>query len=139
MAQLAEFAGNHVLLVLGLFASWCLVLVYELRMKSLALTHVSAADTVRLINKGAMVIDVRSPEAFQRGHIVNARNIAAAELDSNKEVAKKQKSKTLLTVCEDGTGAGKAANSLRAAGYNNSFSLKGGIKSWQAENLPLVK
>jgi rhodanese-related sulfurtransferase len=139
MAQLAEFAGNHILLVLALLASWVLVMVYELRLKALSLANVSAADSVRLINKGAMVIDVRPAEAYQSGHIVNARNITLAELESSKEIAKKQKSKTLLTVCDDGSSSGKAANTLRNAGFENSFSLKGGLRSWQADNLPLVK
>ena len=139
MAQLAEFAGNHVLLVMGLLGSWCLVMVYELRQKAMALSHVSTIDTVRLINKGAIVIDVRDPEVFETGHIVNARNISANDLESNKELAKKQKDKMLLTVCDDGTNSGKAANALRAEGYNNSFSLKGGLRAWRAENLPLVK
>ncbi len=139
MAQLAEFSANHLLLVLGLLASWILVMVYELRQKAQALTNVSSADSVRLINKGAMVIDVRSPESYQAGHIVNSRNVAHDALGSDKVITKKQKTKTFLTVCDDGSNSGKAANVLREAGYQNSFSLKGGLKSWQAENLPLVK
>lgn len=139
MTQLAEFAGNHVVLVLGLFGCWSLVLVYEMRLKAQGLTNVSTTDAVRLINKGAMIIDVRPPDAFQTGHIVNARQIALADVDSNKDIAKKQKSKTFLTVCDDGSISGKAANNLRSAGYENAFSLKGGLKIWQSENLPLVK
>ncbi len=139
MAQLAEFAGNHIVLVLGLIGSWIFVMVYELRLKTLALTNLSAGDSVRLINKGAMIIDVRSPEAYQAGHIVNARNIAFADIASNKVIEKKQKNKPLLTVCDDGASSGKAAGVLRNAGFENTFSLKGGLRGWQAENLPLVK
>lgn len=139
MAQMAEFAGNHVLLVLGLFGSWCLVMVYEMRLKTQSLTNVSPTDAVRLINKGAMVIDVRSPAAFETGHIVNARHIALADVDSNKAIAKKPKNKTFLTVCDDGSISGKAANILRGAGYEGAFSLKGGLKNWQTENMPLVR
>ena len=139
MAQLAEFSGNHIVLVLGLAGSWGLVMVYELRLKSLALTNLSAGDSVRLINKGAMIVDVRSPEAYQAGHIVNARNIALADIASNKDIGKKQKNKPLLVVCDDGASSGKAAGALRTAGFENAFSLKGGLKGWQGENLPLVK
>ena len=139
MAQMAEFVGNHYLLVFGLFASWSFVMVYELRLKALSLTNVTTADSVRLINKGAMIIDVRGAEAFESGHIVNARNISLDELESNKELAKKQKNKTLLTVCDTGASASKAASVLRNAGFENSFSIKGGLQSWRAENLPIVK
>lgn len=139
MAQLAEFAGNHLLLVTGLFASWSIVMVYELRLKTLSVNNVTAADSVRLINKGAIIIDVRSQEAYEAGHIVNARNIAISELESSKELVKKQKNKTLLVVCDDGARSGKAATVLRSAGFENAFSLKGGLRNWRTESLPLIK
>jgi rhodanese-related sulfurtransferase len=139
MADLVDFAGNHTLLVLGLIGSWGVVMVYELRLKTQNLTNVSPTDAVRLINKGAMIIDVRSADAFQTGHIVNARHIAFADVASNKAIAKKQKNKMFLTVCDDGSISGKAANVLRNAGYESAFSLKGGLKNWQTENMPLVR
>ena len=139
MGQLAEFASNHPLLVLGLLATWAAVMFYELQQKKHGLTQVSAADAVRLINKGALVVDVRQPEAFQTGHIVNARNIALEQLQTDGNTIKKQKSKVLLTVCDNGQNSGRAANLLRKAGYEAVFSLKGGIGGWRAENLPLVQ
>jgi rhodanese-related sulfurtransferase len=139
MGQLAEFAGNHVLLVLGLMASFALVAAYEIRLKATGVTQVSPSEAVKLINRSAMIIDVRSPEAYRSGHIVNAKNVTLASLTSDPESIKKNKSKVLLAVCDSGAEAGKAANLLRAAGFENTFSLRGGIKGWQAENLPLVK
>jgi rhodanese-related sulfurtransferase len=138
MAQLVEFAGNHVWLVTGLVVAWAAVMFYELKMRSHGATHVSAADAVRLINKGALVIDVRKPEEFQAGHIVNARNVPVNRVQQGDEINKK-KDKILLAVCADGSTSGKAANHLRKAGYENTFSLKGGLAGWRAENLPLVK
>ncbi|HJP35075.1 MAG TPA: rhodanese-like domain-containing protein [Gammaproteobacteria bacterium] len=139
MAQLAEFATDHLLLVSGLFGAWILVMVYELRLKAQSLTNMTTTDSVNLINEGAMIIDVRSSESYKSGHIVNSRNIALDDLSSDKVLTKKQKTKTLLTVCDDGSSSGKAANLLRQAGYDKSFSLKGGLRGWQADNLPLVK
>lgn len=138
MAQLVEFAGNHVWLVIGLVVAWSAVLFYELRLRTQGATHISAADAVRLINKGALVIDVRKPEDFQAGHIVNARNVPAERVQQGDEINKK-KDKILLTVCGDGSSSGRAAGHLRKAGYENTFSLKGGLAGWRADNLPLVK
>jgi rhodanese-related sulfurtransferase len=138
MAQLVEFAGNHVWLVTGLVAAWAAVMFYELKQRGQGLTHVTAADAVRLINKGALVIDVRKPEEFQTGHIVNARNIPSERVQQGEEVNKK-KDKILLAVCADGATSGRAAGALRKAGYPNAFSLKGGLAGWRADNLPLVK
>ena len=140
MAQLVEFAGNHVWLITGLFAAWAAVMFYELRLRNQGTTHVSAADAVRLINKGALVIDVRKPEEFEQGHIVNARNVPLERMQQGSDDAiKKQKSKILLAVCADGATSGRAAGQLRKSGYEYVFSLKGGLAGWRADNLPLVK
>lgn len=139
MAQLVEFASNHVWLVTGLVAAWSAVMFYELRLRSQGATHVSAADAVRLINKGAVVIDVRKPDEFQTGHIVNARNVGLDRLQQGDDTISKLKNKILLAVCADGATSGRAAGVLRKAGYENAFSLKGGVVGWRADNLPLVK
>lgn len=139
MEQLAQFAGNHVLLVVGLLGAFGLVAAYELRLRVQGVTHVSPGDAVKLINKSALVVDVRSPEAFNGGHIVNARNLPLAELAADPESLKKNKAKILLTVCDSGAESGKAASLLRKAGYDNTFSIRGGIRAWRTENLPLAK
>jgi rhodanese-related sulfurtransferase len=139
MAQLVEFVGNHVWLIAGLVVASSAVMFYELKLRSGGATHVSAADAVRLINKGALVIDVRKPEEFQAGHIVNARNVPLERVQKDEDSISKQKSKILLAVCADGSTAGRAAGHLRKTGYENAFSLKGGLAGWRADNLPLVK
>jgi rhodanese-related sulfurtransferase len=139
MGQLVEFVSHHPFIIAGLIAAWSAVAFYELRLRSTSSVHVSAADAVRLINKGAMVIDVRKPEQFQAGHIVNARNVALDQLQKDENAINKQKNKILLTVCDSGAAAGRAATLLRKAGYENAFSIKGGLTGWRAENLPLVK
>jgi rhodanese-related sulfurtransferase len=139
MGQVVEFAGHHPLLVAALIASWLAVVFYELRLRAGNLTHVSTADAVRLINKGALVIDVRKPEDYQSGHIVNARNVELEKIQDDQDSIAKKKDKILLAVCANGGLSGKAASLLRKAGYPNTFSLKGGLSGWRAENLPLVK
>jgi rhodanese-related sulfurtransferase len=139
MAQLFEFTGSHPLLVAGLLAAMAALMFYEFRLRAQGATHVTSADAVRLINKGALVIDVRKPEEFQQGHIVNARNIPLDQVQKGDDAINKQKSKILLAVCADGSTAGRAAGHLRKTGYENAFSLKGGLAGWRADNLPLVK
>jgi rhodanese-related sulfurtransferase len=139
MTQLVEFANNHLWLVAGLLVAWSAVMFYELRLRGQGATHVSAADAVRLINKGALVIDVRKADEFAAGHIVNAKNVGLERLQQGEDAINKQKNKILLAVCTDGSNSGRAAGLLRKAGYENAFSLKGGVAGWKADNLPLVK
>jgi rhodanese-related sulfurtransferase len=138
MERLAQFAAENTLIVLGLLGSWAAVMFYELRLKTQGLTHVSPADAVGLINKGAMVVDVRGAEAYGSGHIVDARNISLSDIQADQNITKR-KNRILLTVCDNGLSSGKAANLLRKAGYERVFSLGGGLKNWRSENLPLVK
>ena len=72
MDQLVDFADNNKLLALGLLASWAAVMFYELRLKATTISQVSPADAVRVINKGAMIIDVRSVNAYESGRIVSS-------------------------------------------------------------------
>ena len=139
MNQLVEFASHHALIVAGFIAALLAVAFYELRLRATGAMQVSAADAVRLINRGAFVIDVRKPEEYAAGHIVNARNVALEKLEQGDDAIKKQKDKILLTVCDSGSLAVRAANLLRRAGYANVFNIRGGLATWRAENLPLVK
>ena len=138
MDQLIEFADNNRLLFLALLASWAGVMFYEMKLKATTLSQVSTTDAVRIINKGAIIIDVRPDGAYEAGHIVNAKNITFSALQSNQNVNKK-KNKLLLTVCENGVSSSKAANLLRKAGFENVFSLKGGLRQWRTDNMTLIK
>jgi rhodanese-related sulfurtransferase len=138
MDQLIEFADNNRLLFLALLASWAGVMFYEMKLKATTLSQVSTTDAVRIINKGAIIIDVRPDGAYEAGHIVNAKNITFSAIQSNQNVNKK-KNKLLLTVCENGVSSSKAANLLRKAGFENVFSLKGGLRQWRTDNMTLIK
>src|SRR5262245_21699655 len=98
MGQLVEFANHHPWLIGGLFVSWIAVMLYEIRLRAGGVTHVCAADAVRLINRGALVIDVRKPDVFQTGHIVNARNIDLDKLKGDEDSVAKKKDKIVLAV-----------------------------------------
>ena len=133
-----EFAGNHPLLVSALVFSF-LVLVYtELQRKARGLTNVEPQEAVKLINADAVVIDLRSAEAFARGHIVNAKNVPFEDLPANKDKITRYAKKPIVTVCEAGLTSGKVVDSLRKSGIENVYGLKGGINAWTQANLPLV-
>lgn len=135
MQEIAEFAGNNLLLVTGFLASGFAVLFYEIRLKGQNIGSISTMAAVRVINGGYAVVDIRPPEQFADGHLVDAANMPEADL--NAEALGKNKKGTLL-VCDSGIKSSTAAASLRTAGLENVFSLKGGIAAWQQENLPVV-
>ena len=133
-----EFAANHTLLVTALLFSFFLLAFTELRRQAQGVTNVEPQDAVKLINADAVVLDLRSSEAFARGHIVNAKNIPADDLTTNQDKYKKYKSRPILAVCDAGITSSKAVDTLRKSGLENVYGLKGGITAWTQANLPLV-
>ncbi len=139
MGRLAEFASNHPFHVASVLIALVAVLFYEIRLKSRAHTQVSANEAVRLINKGAVVIDVRKPQEFEGGHILNAKNVELEKLESDPAAVKKRRNKAVLTVCDTGMKSARAADVLRKSGFDDVYSMKSGLSAWRSENLPLVK
>ncbi|HNP35759.1 MAG TPA: rhodanese-like domain-containing protein [Woeseiaceae bacterium] len=136
--QVLEFTGNHTLLVVALVVSLFMLIFVELRRKAGDVLTVPATDAVRLMNSDAQVLDLRSVEAFNRGHIVNARNIPLDELDARLDKLGELKTKTIVAVCDAGMHAGKAVEKLRKAGFDSVYGLKGGMTGWSQEGMPVV-
>jgi len=139
MGELIAFANAHPLLASIVVAFLIATLGYEIRLKGKALMQVSTAMAVQLINKGATIVDVRPAEAYQTGHIVNSKNIPLEQIASEPDPIRKKKDRIVLTVCDNGPVARRAADLLRKAGYESAFSLQGGLMAWRGDNLPLVK
>ena len=138
MEKILEFTGQHPLLVLALMISFFLLVFTELRRKASGLMSVDPNDAVALINNDAVVLDLRNAEAFGRGHIVNAKNIPADELDATSSKIAKLKNKPIVTVCDAGIASTKAADSLRKSGFESVYGLKGGMSAWTQAGLPVV-
>jgi len=138
MDMYLEFAANHTLLVTALLFSFFLLIFTELRRQATGMTNVEPQAAVKLINADAVVLDLRSADSFALGHIVNAKNIPFDELEANQDKIDKFKSKPILAVCNAGVTSTRAVKSLRKAGVENVYGLKGGITAWTQASLPLV-
>ena len=138
MDRILEFAGNHTLLVFALVTTFLLVVFTELRRKASGMLAVLPGDAVKLINNDAVVIDLRSTEAYSRGHIVNARNVPFDELEGHLDKLGRFKNKPVVAVCDAGITSSKAANKLRDSGFESVYNLKGGMTAWSQAGLPVV-
>lgn len=68
-----------------------------------------------LMERGAIIIDVRTPQEFKQGHIKKAINIPLNDIP--KSIKKiKQKNKPIITCCRSGARSGNAASTLKGAG-----------------------
>jgi len=139
MSRFVEYSTNHPFLVAAAAILTILVIVFEFRQRARGSFAVGPADAVRLVNAGALVIDVRDAKAYEAGHIIDARSIPSGELGTKADSLKKFKEKPVMVYCDSGTSAGSAAKTLRDLGFTKVVSLRGGLQSWLQENLPVVK
>lgn len=86
------------------------------------------------IASGAMVLDVRTPEEFAAGHLVNAVNIPFEQVAA--EFAKRgiAKDTPVVLYCRSGRRSGIATDALVAAGYTKTYN--GGGYQTLAETQP---
>jgi len=85
-----------------------------------------------------VVIDIRSTKDYAAGHIVGALNFPNDKVLTRTAELEKHKSKTLIIVDAVGQQAGSVARELLKSGFT-AAKLSGGVSSWRADNLPLVK
>ena len=139
MQRLFEFIGNHYYLATGALVAAMLVAFYELRDRMQAFAALSSMQAVRLMNQGALVLDLRAKESYDAGHIGDARNVPASDLESQAESLKKWRDKNVITYCDSGATGASGARTLMKLGFTKVFNLHGGLNAWVKDNLPLTK
>ncbi len=139
MQRLLEYISHHPYLAGAVVIAAIAVLVAEFRERVSGFAALSAMQAVRLMNQGALMLDLRSKEAFDAGHIGDARNIPAAELAASADTLKKWRDRPVITYCDSGVSGAGAARTLTKLGFSKVFNLDGGLNAWIKDNLPLTK
>ncbi len=116
-----------------------LVAVYELRFRAESQVTVSPQDLIRLMNQGALVLDLRPQEQFQSGHLAGARQFSGEQILKAGDTLKKHKEKPVVVYDDTGSLGGAAVRQLNAQGFTQAFALRGGLTAWRADNLPLSR
>lgn len=116
-----------------------LLIVNELTATMLGDRRLSPQQAVRLINDAnALIVDVRPPGDYKRGHILNAVNVPQAKLAERLNELGKEKERPIVVYCALGGVSAQASQQLRKAGYTQAFPLQGGLNSWLAASLPVT-
>ena len=96
--------------------------------KEMHITEISQKD----INSG-IILDVRTPEEYEEGHLENAVNINWYDPDFKEQAAQLDSKKTLFVYCKKGGRSTKAAAVLDSLGYKTT-NLLGGYDAWKEAN-----
>lgn len=89
------------------------------------ITEFSQNDT----NKG-ILIDVRTPEEFNSGHIDKALNINWYDSDFADQFSAIEKDETIFLYCKKGGRSAKAQERLLSLGYSKVINLEGGYDAY---------
>jgi rhodanese-related sulfurtransferase len=117
--------------------SW---LLFDLARSQGDKTLVSPVEATMLINReDAIIVDVRDQGEYARGHIPNARHIPLGELARRSSELEKLKARPLILCCASGARSGSALATLRKAGFEKLFNLRGGLYEWEKAGQPVSR
>ena len=139
MDRILEYLAHHPWLSLATALAAALVVVFELRSRSETQVSVSPQDLIRLMNQGALVLDLRTPEQFQSGHLAGAKQMSGEQILKAADTLKKHKEKLVVVYDDTGSLGAAAVRQLTAQGFTKAFALRGGLTAWRADNLPLSR
>ena len=106
--------------------------------KPASITNVTADEVYKMLssNKGYFILDVRSKEEFDSGHIEGAYLIPVSELENRLEELPRDK--PIIVHCGSGSRSTSAANILLEKGFKEIFNMAGGITEWQNKGFPVI-
>lgn len=135
--MVVQFLLEQWLVVTGLIACLALLFFHESRRGG---RSVSPHQLVSMVNREqAVVVDLREPAEFRKGHIVDAINIPYAKLDERLGELESRKEQPLIFVDRMGQHSAAVGKRLMSKGFDRIYRLGGGLTEWQSSQLPLVK
>lgn len=88
----------------------------------------------------ALLLDVRTPEEYKKGHIKNSLLVDWKKSEQFAEKAKSlDTSKTVYVYCAAGVRSHAAAEWLRSNGFTHVYELDGGMDKWKEEKKPVER
>lgn len=85
-----------------------------------------------ILTEKPIVVDVRSLEEYNEGHIPNAISVPLETIENEAETKLKNKDDLILVYCRSGRRSREAALRLIKKGYTNVIDF-GGIQDWNGE------
>jgi len=92
----------------------------------------------KMNNDNTVVIDVREPDEFSKGHIDGAINLPLSKLKEQASSINTYQNNQVLVVCSDGIMSSSAGKIITKAGLKDVFVITGGMQAWQEDyKLPI--
>lgn len=90
--------------------------------------------TKQVQTKGSVIIDVRSPEEYDVGHLFNAELLNIQDPQGFMDgIFSLDKTQSYFVYCRSGARSSQACQLMKNHGITDCFNLLGGILEWQGE------
>jgi len=104
----------------------------------------SANETYAIIlenaeNESFVILDVRTPEEYQEGHLPEAVNLDFKSDSFRDVISLFDKDREYLVYCQSGKRSTGAVEVMRELGFQTVYHLTGGFSSWKNAGLPMAK
>jgi rhodanese-related sulfurtransferase len=93
--------------------------------------EVDVAQALERMKAGALLVDVREDNEWERGHARGAVHMGRGVIERDIETAIPDHSAELILYCGGGYRSALAADNLQRMGYTNVHSLAGGWHAWK--------
>ena len=90
--------------------------------------RISGAEARKLVEGGALLVDVRTPHEFAQGKIKGSKNIPLQAIGNRLNDFGKT-DQPIVLCCKSGSRSAMAARTLKGAGYTKLYNL-GGWQNW---------
>lgn len=103
--------------------------------------QISQQELLSALDKGSenmMILDVRSREEYNEGHISGAVNVSYDNIEAELGQLTKHQKNRVVVYCRSGRRAGIAEQVLVKNGFTDLRHLTGDMNGWQAAKLPVV-
>ena len=85
-----------------------------------------------------IILDVRTAEEFDDGHIEDAIKIDFYSETFSEELDELNKTKTYLIYCRTANRSGQAMDMMKDLNFSEVYNMLGGIVEWEANGYPVV-
>ena len=121
------------------FIFFSLLIVYSCQIfESNEINEISDAQFTEIQDIDYILVDVRTIEEYESGHIQDAINFDFYSESFQKEILSLDKSASIVLYCRTQNRSKKTANYLKENGYKEITILEGGITSWVKNGNDLV-
>ncbi|MBW1879606.1 MAG: rhodanese-like domain-containing protein [Deltaproteobacteria bacterium] len=83
-----------------------------------------------------LILDVRTPREFRRGHVPGAVNLPMSALPNHLGDLEPHRAQTIYVICESGHRSARAAGMLGELGFD-AVDVLGGTGAWRRSGLPI--